>query len=275
MIICTVATHNDYYYQSMIDACDKLNLQYKVLGYGEKWENYYWKFTLMKEYLQTLDENEIIVFIDAFDVLPLLPENEILKRFLNFNKPIVVSSEKLFDNYLMNVGYTDIFSKAQKGYCNSGAYMGYVKYLLKMFETMDERAINAPNDQIVMSQSWDTPFFTKYVELDVNSEIFLTLRTNEKYIYTGIMSDDNKYYEVANGRIQWKVQKPAFVHGPSGVNLIHFIVDADLKPPIREPSKYVVFQRFYHYFSLTKNIKYITLIFFIIEALGYPVVPLL
>jgi len=41
------------------------------------------------EYLKTLDPNEICVFIDGYDIIPLENEEQILQKFNSFNKPIV------------------------------------------------------------------------------------------------------------------------------------------------------------------------------------------
>jgi hypothetical protein len=259
MKICTVVTHDDYYYRSMVNSCEKLGLQLKLLGWGEKWKDFYWRFNLMKEYLQSLDPNEIVVFIDAFDVIPLLPEKDILERFLSFNSPIVISSEEKFSNIVLDFGYKDIFSKFKDGYCNCGSYMGYVKYLLKMYDVMDQYRNNCGDDQVVMSRSANDPFILKNVSLDKNNNIFLTLRTNEKIFYRGIMDIDNKYYTYINGIMRWKINKPAFVHGPGSVNLDHFVIDNNLTKPIREPKGSDVYKRFNQYLGNTKTLKYLFL----------------
>jgi len=261
MKICTVVTHDDYYYRSMISSCEKLGLEVKALGWGEKWKDFYWRFNLMREYLKSLDPNEIVVFIDAFDVIPLAPEKDIMERFLSFNSPIVISSEEKFSNYMIDFGYKDIFSKFKDGYCNCGSYMGYVKNLLEMYDVMDKYRNNCNDDQVVMSRSSKDPFIIKNVSLDKNNNLFLTLRTNEKIIYRGIMSSDNKYYKFADGKIRWKIKKPAFVHGPGSVNLDHFVSDNNLVKPVREPNGSEVYRRFNQYLGNTKTIKYLFLKF--------------
>jgi hypothetical protein len=265
MKVVTVATHVDYYYPSMVSACERLRLNLVVLGMGEKWEGYFWKFTKMKEFLNKEDPNEIIIFIDAFDVIPLLSEKEIIKRFKTFNKPIVISTEESPNNIFMSIGYEDIFTKYDDVYLNSGAYMGYVKYLRKLFDIIK---LDTNDDQLAICNTISHPFFKNNVIADKKSLIFLTIRTNEKYYYQGKMELNNKYYRYKNGRLVWKINKPAFVHGPASVNMSHITIGNNLIPPMRTPQGQILY-RTPSYISNTQNIKYwIPLIGFLVILLG-------
>jgi len=80
------------------------------------------KYSLLKEYLQKLDNNDVVVFTDAYDVFFVENENTILNKFYKFRKPIVFGNQNgLLTNISMN--------KCNQNNLNSGSYIGYVKYL--------------------------------------------------------------------------------------------------------------------------------------------------
>jgi hypothetical protein len=265
MKIITVATHSDYYYPTLVNACRQLGLTLIVLGWGEKWKGYYWKFRLMKNYISTLDDMEIVVFVDAFDVIPLYPEHVITEKFLQFKKPIVISTELPPSNLLLYLGYRDIFTPYRNKYVNSGCYIGYVKYLKQMFRIMEflHPKFHLTDDQVILNKSLEHPFFKKNVALDAKNVLFLTLRTDENLLYQGKMNGNNKYYRFHNGTVKWKLGDPAFVHGPGNIDMKHIIYAYQLSPPERIP-KGSVFSRTENYLQNTRTIKYLVPIVLII-----------
>src|SRR5690349_20347835 len=93
MKIVTVATHSDGYMPLLVEGCKKNNLELVVLGWKQKWQGFTWRLKLMKDYLKSVDPDEIIVFVDAYDVLNLKDEDYITRQFLKFERDIVLSTE--------------------------------------------------------------------------------------------------------------------------------------------------------------------------------------
>lgn len=50
--IVTVATESKYYFPYLVESCKKYGKELEVLGYGEKWKGFNWRFKLMIEYLK-------------------------------------------------------------------------------------------------------------------------------------------------------------------------------------------------------------------------------
>ena len=82
MKVVTVATHPERYFNSLLDSAKKNNIEITVLGMGQKWQGFKWRLTLMKEFLKNNNPYEIIVFIDAYDVIFLQDLNKLKEEFI-------------------------------------------------------------------------------------------------------------------------------------------------------------------------------------------------
>jgi len=63
--VLTFATHKEGTFDDIIN--NKFNIPIKVLGYGQKWTGFRMKFDYVYDYIQDLNDNEIVFFIDGFD----------------------------------------------------------------------------------------------------------------------------------------------------------------------------------------------------------------
>ncbi len=68
LYIVTVGTDISGYYNILIKSCKRLSLNIINLGLNKKWSGLTMKYSLLKEYLQKLDNNDVVLFIDAYDV---------------------------------------------------------------------------------------------------------------------------------------------------------------------------------------------------------------
>jgi hypothetical protein len=206
MILLLVATHMDGYLNIYLNKCKEEGLNYKILGWNEKWKGFSWKFNLVYEYLQDLDDNEIVIFTDAHDVILIKNIEEIYKKFLNFQTPILFSIEKEPDFFLHNIGYKKMFPKVwDKFYVNSGMYIGYVWALKELFFRLKTQydLQNEDDDQQKLAKflNDNRKLLSNYCKFDENSEIFLNLFRQVK------PEDVNS----------------CFVHGPGNTNLSNII----------------------------------------------------
>ena len=125
----TYATHSEGTFEDLIK--NKENIPIKVLGWGEKWNGFMDKFINVYAYIQTLPDDDIIIFIDGFDSKINQPIDVIKKTFYEFNSNIVLSTQ----DYIPFIGQKKIFGTCQNDLiANSGLYAGYnkdIKNLLK------------------------------------------------------------------------------------------------------------------------------------------------
>lgn len=186
MIICCVATHSDRYFPSLQDSCKKNKCNLKVLGWGEKWKGFGMKYRLMEEFVNNIDNNEIIMFVDAYDVVILQDSRIIENKFKSLNIPILFSIEpqpkSLIEHYLSKKQ----FSTCQNQFLNSGTYMGYC-YAIKKFLSEIRCENDNCDDQINLLDLCNKSHYSKnlsypyYKFLDIKKEIFLNCRDENHY----------------------------------------------------------------------------------------------
>lgn len=169
--VCTVASYKNKGFHQLIESCQKNDIKIDVLGMNLPYKGLSDKLIYMREYLSALPDDDIVLFVDAFDVVFLTGQDVILRKFLAMNTPLVFSVErscacvpKLGDKYPK--GPTSF------RYLNSGTYIGYVwaiKDLLKDLGSINPK----DNDQVLLSKHYlEHP--EKYC-FDYYCELFLPL----------------------------------------------------------------------------------------------------
>jgi len=168
--ICTMASHETRNLDQLFDSCEAHNLSVEVLGIGEPFS---WALRLKKykEFLKGLPENDVAMFVDAYDILILADERTILERFKGMNAPIVFSTE-VHCHPFFHLGQYYPPSPTKFKYLNAGSYIGYVKDLKKMFEAISP----------IPEETDDQGLFSVYFlynpgvfKLDYHNELFISL----------------------------------------------------------------------------------------------------
>jgi hypothetical protein len=223
--IVTVATSDEYYFNNLIESCKKNGNDLVVLGYGEKWQGFSWKFSLMIEYLKKINKNDIVCFVDGYDVVCTRNLNELINEFNKlrdkYNCRIIVSEHKIINkNYIYelfeNTMYTLYFGTCNNKFLNSGTYMGYAHDLLDILSKVyNILPSNSSDDQIL---------FTKYCQLhskdiyiDTYNEIFLVIADPYNHI--------DKHIKFENNKVLYNNKNPFFVHGPAETYLDNIIIN--------------------------------------------------
>ena len=164
-------------YLRLKDSLDKFGYNYKILGFGDKWNGGNMaagpgggkKIIYLQDFLKTC-KYKYILFSDCYDVIAMRPANEIWQKYRNhFNNKVVFSAEKFcWPNKSLEKVYPETNSNYK--YLNSGGFFGPVKEILKIIDD----PINATSDD----QLYYTEKFlsNKYnIELDYECKIFQTL----------------------------------------------------------------------------------------------------
>jgi len=209
--LVTVATDNKGYFKWLEESCKRYNVNLIKLGWEKKWEGYSWKFTLMIDFLKSVDENELIIFIDGYDVLLLRPLDDIENLFNTIiqisNKKIIISSENNHNNLGMYIGSMIYFSNCKSFQINSGTYMGRAKDLLMILNTISNSSNFADykDDQELMTINCRNNKDIYYIDNDNN--IFLVITDPLKDIFT------NNELKINNNKtITFNSSNPYFIH---------------------------------------------------------------
>lgn len=137
------------------------------------------KINLMKQYLSSVPDSTIIMFIDGYDTFLAASREEILDRYLSFNKDIVFSAEKICwpDP---NMADLHPLTHTKCRYLNSGTYIGTARALKSLFSGPIK---NYEDDQLYVQQAF---LSNKYdLVLDVESYIFFCLSSAENDVLVG------------------------------------------------------------------------------------------
>ena len=97
--VITACTDEKFYFPHLKKTCEANGGDFVVLGMGEKWGGYIWKFNKMIDYLKELEKNEIVCFVDGYDVICVRNLEDILTDFhsvyqSNPGIKIVIAHEK-------------------------------------------------------------------------------------------------------------------------------------------------------------------------------------
>jgi len=222
MKIITVATHSEAYYDAYKQSCNKNNIPLTVLGWNKPWLGLTYKFNLMRQFIEKLSDNDIIIFTDAYDVICLESSDKILQKFISFDKPIVFGIDNPLDFFIPKIVGKFIFRTFYSHIINTGGYIGYASALVKMFDHLyeDYSIDNKMCDQQLFNKFYRTSLFAKEnITLDTTGLIFFNAAPrNLSGFFTdkaniGLPIKDNKIINPIT------TMTPSFLHGPGNINL--------------------------------------------------------
>lgn len=180
--VIAFGTNKQAYYDLFIESCRRHDIDPVILGWGEKWVGFGKKTMMIREYVKSLPEDEIVISVDPFDVIFLCGLDEIERKF---NKiPALFLCGALNLGKVNGAIYNYEFNKTDKApprtptnykFLNTGTWIsraGYARYLIdilvdkyKMSETsMDQQILTG----IYINGSYK-------VDIDWNCEIFHNL----------------------------------------------------------------------------------------------------
>jgi hypothetical protein len=218
--IITVATEEKYYLPYLKIICKKFNNELKILGLGSKWQGFSYRIDLIIKYLRTIDPNDIVCFIDGYDVICIRDINELINEFKKIinNKLILIGVDRhSTKNKLLASLY---FKKVDNNFINAGSYMGYAKKLLIVLEEIYKSIDNFNNDDQILLIDYCKKNPESYI-LDINNNIFLCYLDSLKEI-------DDKLY-IMNDTVYYKNSKPFFIHGPGFTYLNNILIKTGFK----------------------------------------------
>jgi len=202
--ICTVASQHTKGLDQLLDSCDRYGISIDVLGLGKKFRGLSHKLIYVKKYIQNLHDNDVVLFVDAYDVLFFATEDKIMKTFLRMRKPFIISVER----YCWP--YSDLEPHFPRGptsnrYINSGSFMGYVYRLKEILTDINPRPYE--DDQGLF-----TLHYFKHPDLytfDAHCKLFLPM--------AGIIMYELKLdYLKKNVALKETGIKPCLIHGNGG-----------------------------------------------------------
>jgi hypothetical protein len=206
-LVC-VATHSERGFPTLKKSALKHNWDFKVLGWGKKWKGFGMKIRLMRGFLEELPDNEIVVFVDAFDTIVLANPEEVMRKFKAHGSDVLFSIDHLGRlDPAMKFLNKRVFGATDDYSVNSGCYMGYVGKLKEFFNGLCDKEVcaDSADDQKLVGT------VIKHSQKDVNSEIFLN-------VLDSILPNPDENFYVKGDRVYYgegeKLATPCFVSAP-------------------------------------------------------------
>lgn len=195
-------------------SCRHHGIPLEVIGEGRPYPGHGAKIEYVIEYLSVQDPDEIVMYVDGYDVVFLAGAEEIERKFRAFGHPFVFSTEQncnvnggLFARFPVWFRYPK--GKGPYRFINAGTFVGKAGYMRDLLRRID--ATQAASDQTVINR-----YYVKHQSefaLDYEQEIFTCTAGR-----TGLEEED---YRVEGGRLRNLVTNslPCILHCP-GKNFI-------------------------------------------------------
>ena len=202
-------------------SCKKYGSPIKVLGFGEKWRGFNWRFKLVKEYIEKIPLTDIVCVVDGYDVICVKNMLNMIDDFKTIKKR---ENCKLIIGY-DNLKYTNFFNRffvklsfgTYNGISlNAGTYIAEAEDMLNIIEEL--RCMNSndsADDQVLLTKYANKNPGKLYI--DINNELFLTIDVP--------YHDVSEYLEIKNNTVSYNDREPYFLHGPRHAYLDRVIMD--------------------------------------------------
>jgi len=183
---------------------NNLNIQFLVKS---RWNGYTDKIFAIQKQLELLEDNDIVCFIDAYDVLVNNTQTDILEKFYSYNCNLLLGAELNCypEQYKEQFPNTSTNSK----YVNSGGYIGYVSSLKHLFHWKNPAEIIR-----ICSNGGDQTYFIEYyLNHYMKSELNIKL-DDKSLIFQNMHWINWKELEFINGIVHNRILDtwPCFIH---------------------------------------------------------------
>jgi hypothetical protein len=244
LYVFTIATHDKGYLGSLKDSCEKQNIDLNVIGMGQKWEGFQTKLKLIQQTLDSLSDDTICLFTDAYDSIIIGNEKEILERYYQFNEPVVFSSYTGSALFVSEFFFGKTCGKNES--LNSGGFIGRVKEVKEFFYDLckQNKCIGADvDDQKIINQYCNE---TKPISLDTKNKLFYifeweNLLTSYTNIILGNQSTvlplETDYYKIDNVLYCKKTKTfPIILHANNSGNMDVILKHLHIRNTYKKPN---------------------------------------
>jgi GR25 family glycosyltransferase involved in LPS biosynthesis len=172
--------------ERFIKSCKVYGLKHEIMGLGRKWKGGNMakgpgggqKINLLKETIEKIDDEKILLVTDSYDVIMTANSKEILEKYRKINSTLVFASESACWPDKERAKMYPKIKNRKNIYLNSGGFMGpakAIKYILRDIPDYED-------DQRYYTTVFFSEFGKKHIKLDYNCEIFQCLNNAEEEI---------------------------------------------------------------------------------------------
>ena len=190
-------------------ALQKFGYPFQQIGLNQRWTGWRFRMQLYVDVCKNFREDQLLLLVDADDVLPVLGPETLYGQFKAFGKSVVVSSELLCGPTCTPIEsywkiYPDVETKRRYVCC--GLMAGYAKELVELWQAMLDSGLD--DDQVALGyQIRARPFD---FAVDYENKLFYTVPPTFVGITLDIRFDEDHQFEILseNGH----EYRPYFIH---------------------------------------------------------------
>ena len=200
----------------LLDTARKFNISVETLGIGQTFTTFRDRLHLLQDYLKTIDPEDIVLIMDAYDTLFNSTSEVIFDKFKSKNTRILISAEKMYTYQYHQFLHKYDTIESEYRYVNAGTYMGYAGDVLKMVNELFEVPFDSQIDQGLMGiWLYDNFENTEKVQLDTNCDVF--------WITSGDYFELKDIAEAGNELINpYTNTKPSIIHNTGNAAPVHY-----------------------------------------------------
>jgi hypothetical protein len=222
--VIAFGTNKQAYFELFVESCKRHNIDPVILGWNEKWVGFGKKTMKIREYIDKMPDEEIVISVDPFDAIFLCGLKEIESKFNNIPVSFLCGALNLgkFRGTIYNYEFNKTDKQPPKtptnyNFLNTGTWIsraGYARFLIdelinkfKMTETsMDQQLLTG----LYINNSYK-------VDIDWNCEIFHNLLFKDFITRRADLKDllfyDSRIINTTSG------SKPCILHASGNANM--------------------------------------------------------
>ncbi len=204
--VVTVASLPNKTLAQLVDSCEQNGITLEILGMGLPFHYLADKLKHVWNYVKTCQKDDVVLFVDAYDVLLLASPSEILEKFYSLKAPFIVSAETRCYP-LKEVASQYPPSPTAFKYINTGAFIGYAGYIKELFDELSPFELDGAeknDDQAIMT--------LHYLK---NREKYLLDTRCDLFINSFLLTDQQLTVDDSAKRVTFVEtgKKPCVLHG--------------------------------------------------------------
>ena len=240
--VIAFGTDKQGYFDLFKESCRRYKIEPVILGWDEEWIGYGKKLIVIRDYLKSLDREEIVIVVDPFDVVFLCGIDEIEYKFNKTSSLLLCGALNL--GRLAGFIYNYEFNKTGKklpvtstnyNHLNTGTWIsraGYAQFII------DELIEKYNMTDISMDQQLLTGIYIENlynVDIDWKCDIFHNLLFKDFVTRRANLKDlefyDSRVINTASG------SRPCIIHASGNTNMRELALRLNYDPDVIIPEK--------------------------------------
>lgn len=221
MHLVTVATESKGYFPVLRQSVERYGAELHALGWGKRWRGFVWRLMILRDFLKDLDEDDVVCFLDAYDVVLLRDPAELESAFLALSAAtgcrVIFGCDKP-KPLALKAASKYMFGSCQQKSINAGSYVGFVGDVRRMLDAiLDKTSDPSDDDQVqVVRFCNENP---DSVHIDCDNVLFLT------FVNTLRPFEEGSNVRITDGKLYHNGIMPYVAHGAGQTNM-DAVVDA-------------------------------------------------